>query len=428
MDGVLTILLAGGVGERLGPLTRENAKPALPFGGIYRLIDITLSNCINSGLMRTYILTQHKALTLNRHIRHAWQFLPPELGGFIEALPPMKRNRDSWYLGTADAVYQNVASIVEEAPAHTLILSADHVYKMDYGRMLEWHLAQKADVTLATTRVAPSEATRFGIVQVDARHEVRGFAEKPDAEAATRSPLDVDHCVASLGIYLFSTPILLEALREDAENDDSMHDFGRDILPRLIGRSKVSAYQFVDENRKTLQYWRDVGTLDAYYEANMDLVTVNPEFNLYDEHWPLRTAIPALPPAKFVFADAPGRMGSAIDSLVSQGCIVSGARIVRSVLSPKVRVHSYSEVEDSVVFENVSIGRNCRIRRAIVEGNLEIPAGFQVGLSPEEDRRAGHSLTESGVVLLHADSPGIRCQQTSRIAANESSAALLGAA
>lgn len=405
---MLTILLAGGAGERLSPLTREQAKPVLPFGGIYRLIDVTLSNCVNSGLQRMYILTQHKALALNRHIRTAWHFLPPQLGAFVEPLPPMKRNRDTWYLGTADAVYQNMDSIREEASPYTLILSADHVYKMNYQHMLEWHVAQRADMTLATTLVPEREADRFGIVSIDGTHRVTGFEEKPAVEAAARSPFQPSHCIASLGIYLFSTRVLLEALVEDAEDPESGHDFGHDVLPRLIHTSKVSAYQFEDENRKTLRYWRDVGTLDAYYEANMDLVAVNPEFNLYDEHWPLRTTLPSLPPAKFVFGDAPERAGMAIDSLVSQGCIVSGSRVMRSILSPKVRVNSYSEVRDSVVFDNVTIGRNCRIRRAIVEDHLEIPAGYEVGVSAEADARAGHCVTESGIVVLHAGSPGVR--------------------
>lgn len=412
MDGVLTILLAGGAGERLNPLPREQAKPALPFGGIYRLIDVTLSNCINSGLMRTYILTQHKALTLNRHIRRAWHFLPPELGAFVEILPPMRRNRDTWYLGTADAVYQNLASIAEEAPPYTLILSADHVYKMDYRQMLEWHLTQHADVTVATTQVTAGEARRFGIVSVDRNHQITGFDEKPDPEMAVRAPLNGACCVASLGIYLFSTPVLLAALFEDAEDPNSSHDFGRDVLPRLIPSARVSSYQFVDENRGTLHYWRDVGTLDAYYQANMDLVAVNPEFNLYDDRWPLRTAIPALPPARFEVGAGTARTCGAIDTLVSHGCVLTGSRVVRSVLSPKVRVNSSSHVKDSVIFENVTIGRGCRIHRAIVEANLEIPGGFEVGLSPSADRARGHCVTESGIIVLHCGSPGLQKRNT----------------
>lgn len=411
MDGVLTILLAGGAGERLHPLTCEQAKPALPFGGIYRLIDVTLSNCVNSGLLRLYILTQHKALTLNRHIRQAWHFLPPELDAFVETLPPMKRNRDTWYLGTADAVYQNLASIAEDAPPYTLILSADHVYKMNYRHMLDWHVAHQADVTVATTRVAPAESGRFGIVSVDGGCRVVGFAEKPPY-AAGDSPANGDFRTASLGIYLFSTPVLLEALSADAEDPRSTHDFGRDVLPALVVSAAVSSYEFVDENRKTLRYWRDVGTPDAYYDANMDLVAVDPEFNLYDEHWPLRTVAPGLPPAKFVFGSQPDRVGSAIDSLVSPGCIVSGGRVVRSVLSPRVRVNSYSLVEDSIVFENVSIGRNCRIGRAIIDANLDIPAGLIVGQSSDQDREAGHHVTDSGIVVLHEGSPGVRKKLT----------------
>lgn len=408
MDRVLTILLAGGAGERLHPLTYEHAKPALPFGGIYRLIDIPLSNCINSDLFRIYVLTQHKALTLNRHIRQAWHFLPAELGAFVEVLPPMKRNRDTWYMGTADAVYQNLASIAEEAPLYTLILSADHVYKMDYREMLAWHVTQQADVTLATTEIVPPEARRFGVVQVDRGRRIHSFDEKPDPDSAARSSSNEDRCIASLGVYLFSTPVLLAALFEDAEDPDSTHDFGRDLLPRLIRSAKVSSYQFVDETRTIPHYWRDVGTVDAYHQANLDLVTANPEFNLYDDKWPLRTSITAQPPARFAVGGETRHTGAVIDSLVSHGCVLSGSRVVRSVLSPGVRVGSFSQVEDSVVFENVSIGRNCRIRRAIVDANVEIPEGYEVGLSPERDERAGHSLSDEGVVVVHAGSPGLQ--------------------
>jgi glucose-1-phosphate adenylyltransferase len=411
---VLTILLAGGAGERLAPLTREEAKPMMPFGGIYRLIDVTLSNCINSGLSKILILTQHKALSLNRHIREAWNILSPELGQFIEALPPTRRRRDTWYLGTADAVYQNLQSIEEENPLLTLILSADHVYKMNYRHMFDWHFRRNADVTVGSAQVDPAEADRFGILELDGDSTVRGFAEKPSPETAARSCFNPETCSASMGIYLFSTAELVETLLEDAEDSGSTHDFGRDVLPRLVSRRRVVAYDFVDENRKEVRYWRDVGTLDAYYAANMDLVEVSPVFNLYDQDWPIRTAQPWYPPAKFVFADEGRRMGVALDSLISQGCILSGGRVVRSVLSPGVRINSHCLVENSILHADVWVGRHSRIRGAIIEQDLVLPEETEIGYDPEADLKAGHFVTESGIVVVHAGSVGVRSTRISR--------------
>lgn len=399
--GVLTILLAGGAGERLFPLTRKHAKPALPFGGIYRLIDVTLSNCVNSGLRKVCILTQHKALSLNRHLRDTWNILPPELGEFIEILPPTRRVRETWYLGTADAVYQNIESIEEEALPFVLILSADHVYKMNYQQMLHWHIEQGADVTVATTQIWPGEADRFGIVAMNDGCEITGFEEKPQHGRPARSSFNPASCSASMGIYLFSTPVLLDALQEDSGDPDSSHDFGRDVLPRLIGRHRMLAYDFVDENRKEVRYWRDVGTLDAYYEANMDLVSVNPVFNLYDSQWPIRTVPPIGPPSKFVFAEEGRRMGVALDSLVSHGCIISGGRVARSVLSPGVRVNSFCDIEGSILLHNVSVGSHSRIRGAIVDQGVQLPTNSVIGFDPVADRRAGHLVTDSGVVVVH---------------------------
>lgn len=414
MEPILTVLLAGGAGERLFPLTRNRAKPAVPFGGVYRLIDIALSNCVNSGLRRTYILTQHKALDLNRHIRDTWHFLPPELGEFIEVLPPMRRLRETWYLGTADAVYQNLESIEEEDSPYTLILSADHVYKMNFRSMLDWHVLHAADVTLATIQTPLEETSRLGVVDMNLDFEITGFEEKPQHGNACRSPYNPDACSASMGIYLFSTPVLLDALREDAEIEESSHDFGRDVLPRLVGKRRVLGYDFVDENRKEVRYWRDVGTLDSYYEANMDLVAVSPVFNLYDANWPIRTVPPCMAPAKFVFAEEGRRMGVAVDSMVSHGCIVSGARVIRSVLSPGVRVNSYCELDSCILFENVNVGRYSRLRRTIVDSGLDILENTVVGIDPDRDRAAGHFVTESGIVVLYADSPNTRIRKTSR--------------
>ena len=414
MEGILTILLAGGAGERLAPLTRDQPKPMMPFGGIYRLIDLTLSNCLNSGLSKIYVLTQYKALSLNRHIRQVWNILSPELGQFIETVPPTQRLRDTWYLGTADAVYQNMQSIVDEHLPYVLILSADHVYKMNYAHMLDWHIERGADVTVATTRINPSDSSRFGIVSMDAEYSIQDFHEKPPKEHAARSHFRQDACSASMGVYLFSTAVLLEALKEDAEDDSSTHDFGRDVLPKLMGRRRVVAYDFVDENKKDVIYWRDVGTLEAYFEANMDLVAVNPVFNLYDQEWPLRTSMPPLPPAKFVFATEGRCMGLALDSVVSHGCIISGGRVTRSVLSPGVRVDRGASVDSCLLFSGVQVGAHSRLRNCIVDHNVRIPEHAVMGMDPETNRLEGHTVTDSGLVIVHAGSPDVSVQEVQR--------------
>ena len=395
------VLLAGGAGERLFPLTRDRAKPAVPFGGQYRIIDITLSNCINSGLHRVYILTQYKALSLNRHIREGWSgVVAQELGEFIEILPPMQRVSANWYMGTADAVYQNIYSIGSEQPKHVLILSGDHIYKMDYGKMLEQHNASGADVTLATLQVHPDEVSRFGVVDVSRSGEVRGFVEKPKT-TDLRSPWNPEMVDASMGIYLFNTDVLLPALMRDAENPNSKHDFGHNILPDILDKYKIYAYNFVDENKKEALYWKDVGTLDAYYEANMDVASISPTFNLYDNSWPIRTRVRQYPPAKFVFGE-PGRTGSAVNSIVSGGCIVSGALVRNSVLSQDVRVNSYSELESSIVFTHVNIGRHCRIRRAIIDRDVHLPEGTVIGYDQEEDRK-NYFVTPTGLTVVTRD-------------------------
>ena len=400
MRDVVTILLAGGAGERLWPLTRDRAKPAVYFGGIYRIIDITLSNCINSGLRKIYILTQYKALSLNRHLRHGWNILSPEMGEFIETLHPMKRVSENWYLGTADATFQNLTSILEDQAPYTLVLSGDHVYKMNYAHMMEWHRRTQAEVTVATIQVAPSEASRFGIVNINPDNRIVGFEEKPQHDSPFPSRFNPDMCSASMGVYLFSTEVLAEALRRDAEDSESSHDFGHDILPRLVRETRVVAYDFMDENRKEVKYWRDVGTIDAFFEANMDLIAVSPVFNLYDAAWPIRTLMEQYPPAKFVFADEGRRMGVAIDSIVSHGCIVSGGRVIASVLSPGVRVHSYCEIEHAILFPHVTVGRHSRIRRAIIDRGVTLPEYTEIGCDPEQDRRNGFVLTDSGIVVV----------------------------
>ncbi len=401
MKDTLGVLLAGGAGERLFPLTRDRAKPAVPFGGQYRIIDITLSNCINSGLRRVYILTQYKALSLNRHIREGWgSAVATELGEFIEILPPMQRVSANWYMGTADAVYQNIYSIGAEQPRYVLILSGDHIYKMNYSRMLQQHVDSGADVTLATLAIDPSEVSRFGVVEVARNGEVIGFQEKPK-ETSVRSPFNPEMVDASMGIYIFNTDVLLPALMRDAEDPASKHDFGHNILPALLGNYKMSAFNFVDENKQKALYWRDVGTLDAYYDANMDVASVSPVFNLYDKSWPMRTRVRQYPPAKFVFGE-PGRTGMAINSVISGGCIISGATVRNSVLSQDVRINSYAEIDSSIVFTHVNIGRHCRIRRAIIDRDVHIPEGTVIGYDANEDRK-NYFVTPSGITVVTRD-------------------------
>jgi glucose-1-phosphate adenylyltransferase len=389
MKDTVGVLLAGGAGERLFPLTRDRAKPAVPFGGHYRIIDITLSNCINSGLRRVYVLTQYKALSLNRHIREGWTgIVAQELGEFFELMPPMQRTGANWYMGTADAVYQNIYSIGSEQPKHVIILSGDHIYKMDYSR------------TLATLPIAPDEVSRFGVVEVAKSGEVLGFQEKP-ATTSVRSPFNPSAVDASMGIYIFNTETLLKALIADADDPDSKHDFGHNILPNMLGKKKMVAYSFVDENKKQALYWRDVGTLDAYYDANMDLCSVSPIFNLYDKSWPIRTRVRQYPPAKFVFGE-PGRSGMAVNSVITAGVIISGASVSNSVLSQDVRVNSYSDVDSSIIFSHVNIGRHCRIKRAIIDRDVHIPEGTVIGYDPVEDKRR-YFVTPSGLTIVTRD-------------------------
>jgi len=396
MNNALGVLLAGGQGERLWPLTRDRAKPAVPFGGVYRIIDITLSNCLNSDLRRVFVLTQYKALSLNRHVRRGWSVLMGH-GQFIEVLPPQMRVSQHWYQGTADAVYQNIYSIGSEQSNYVFILSGDHIYKMNYQKMMEQHQDSAADVTVATLQVdADAAAGRFGVIETDRDWRITGFEEKPHRPKT--SPHRPGKVNASMGVYLFNTQLLVPILINDAEDVTSTHDFGKDILPKIIGKYRVFAYNFVDENKKDTSYWRDVGTIEAYHEANMDLVSVTPVFNLYDKSWPLHTWQQQYPPAKFVFAD-PDRMGVALDSIVAGGSIVSGGRVERCVLGYDVRVNSFAEVQDSIIFNHVNVGRSCRIRRAIIDRHVSLPEGTVIGYDLAADR-ARYAVTENGVVVV----------------------------
>jgi glucose-1-phosphate adenylyltransferase len=405
MRDVLTLILAGGKGTRLEPLTRDRAKPAVPFGGLYRIIDFTLSNCINSNLRRMLVLTQYKARSLDRHIAAGWGFLSRDLGDYIEVLPPQQRIDEHWYKGTADAIYQNIYSIEKEEPRYVLILAGDHIYKMDYGDMLRLHLERKADLTIGCIPVPLREATSFGVMHVDSQDKVVRFQEKPREPAPM--PDDPTLCLASMGIYVFTARPMYELLCQDATRSDSDHDFGKNIIPGLIQSNRVYAYRFRDKNRKAVPYWRDVGTLDAYYQANMDLVEIDPVLNLYDQEWPIRTLQPQLPPPKFVFSDegarGHARRGEAQDSMVCQGCIISGGHVRRSVLSPNVRVNSYAIVENSILFEGVDVGRHSRIRKAIVDKDVRIPQNTTIGYDLEQDRKRGFQITEQGVVVIAKD-------------------------
>jgi len=398
MRRILTFIMAGGKGKRLYPLTKDRAKPAVPFGGIYRIIDFTLSNCINSGIRKIHVLIQYKSISLQRHLRMGWSIFHSELGDYIDVIPAQHRTGEHWYLGTADAIYQNIYSIEQEQPEHVLVLAGDHVYKMNYAEMVASHQAHEATVTVGVIEMEQERAKGFGIVEVNARGQIIGFEEKPSRPRTI--PGQPERCYVSMGIYLFDRRFLQQALSADAECSDSTHDFGRDVIPAAARTVNVMAYNFKDENNKASKYWRDIGTLDAYYEANQDLVQVTPLFNLYDHEWPIRTYHEQWPPAKTVFDDAgTGRIGMVLDSLVSNGCIISGGQVRRSVLSPDVRVNSFAQVEESILMEHVQVGRYAKIRRAIVDKDVVIPRYAEIGYDPEEDRRRFH-VTESGIVVV----------------------------
>ncbi len=401
MHDVLAVVLAGGKGSRLEPLTRDRAKPAVPFGGAYRIIDFALSNCINSNIRRTLVLTQYKALSLERHINLGWRnLLSPELGEFIDILPPQQRIDEHWYQGTADAVYQNIYALEKAQPRLLVILAGDHIYKMDYARMVAFHQQNNAELTIGALRVSATAARQFGVMEVDGENRIRGFQEKP-AQPKTL-PGDPSHALASMGIYVFNARFLFEQLCKDATHQQSAHDFGRDIIPSIIDSYRVFAFPFRDENRKIDAYWRDVGTLDAYHEANMDLISVDPLLNMYDTQWPIRTYHRNYPPPKFVFAEEgpEGRRGQALDSIVCPGSILSGGSVRRSILGNGTRINSFATVEDSILFDDVDIGRRARIRRAIIDKGVRIPPGTVVGFDPDHDRARGFTVSEGGVTVI----------------------------
>jgi glucose-1-phosphate adenylyltransferase len=396
MKKVLAMILAGGKGERLYPLTKDRTKPAVPFGGIYRIIDFTLSNCVNSNIRRIYVMTQYKSISLNRHVQLGWGLFSSQLGEFISLIPAQQRVDESWYKGTADAIFQNFYTLQQEKPDLVLILSGDHVYKMDYNEMIQYHLEKEADLTVGTIQMPRGISREFGVIEVDRDYRVVGFQEKP-AHPRTL-PGNPEAILASMGIYVFNTEILVRRLIQDAKLKGSSHDFGRDVIPSMVTRDKVYAFNFLDEERMEPKYWRDVGTLDAYWEANMDLVSVVPRFNLYDFQWPIHTYYAPFPPAKTIHADA-GRTGVAINSILSGGCIVSGGRVEHSILGPNVQIHSYAEVTDSIILEGVSVGRNARIRRTVIDKGVTVPKGMEIGFDLNQDRKK-FTVTDTDIVVV----------------------------
>ena len=396
---VLAIVLAGGRGSRLEPLTRDRAKPAVPFGGIYRIIDFTLSNCINSDMRKILVLTQYKATSLNRHIDQGWNFLCRELGEYIEVIPPQQRIAEMWYQGTADAIYQNVYTIEKASPRDTMILAGDHIYKMNYARMIDFHRDNRADLTVACLPVPLAVARDFGVLGMDGAGRITSFVEKPTDPPPMPGYSDVS--LASMGIYVFNTDVMYEQLFQDAAKKElSSHDFGKDIIPAMMAAGmRILAYPFQDENRKTAAYWRNVGTLDAYFQTTMDLISIDPILNLYDQEWPIHTFQPPYPPPKFVHTD-PDRRGAAFNSIVCQGAIVSGGQVFRSIISPDVRVNSYALVEDSILLDGVEVGRRARIRRAIIDKEVKVPADFEIGWNRDLDRARGLTITPEGLTVV----------------------------
>ncbi len=402
--GTLALVLAGGRGSRLHELTDWRAKPAVPFGGKFRIIDFPLSNCVNSGIRRIGVLTQYKSHSLVRHLTRGWSGFQTELNEFVEILPASQRVNGEWYQGTADAIYQNLDILRTHRPEYVMVLSGDHIYKMDYGQILAAHVANGADMTISCLEVPVDEASgAFGVMAVDKNHRVLGFEEKP--ESPTPTPHDPNLCLASMGNYVFNTSFLYEQLIKDADTPGSTHDFGNDIIPDVIDKYRIFAFPFRESPNSEKPFWRDVGTIDAFWEANIELVNVDPELNLYDNDWPILTYQAQLPPAKFVH-DTDERRGEAIDSMVSGGCIISGATVHRSLLFSNVKVNSYSVIEDSVVLPDVIINRHVKIRRAVIDAGCNIPEGTEIGYNREDDLARGFRVTDKGIVLVTPDMLG----------------------
>lgn len=398
----LALIMAGGRGERLKQLTQWRAKPAVPFGGKFRIIDFPLSNCINSGIRRIGVLTQYKSHSLNLHIQRGWGHLRGDFGEFVELLPAQQRIDATWYAGTADSVYQNLDIIRSHSPNHVLILAGDHIYKMDYGAMLAKHAKSEADITVGCIEVPVEQASAFGVMGVEKDFRIHSFIEKPEHPESL--PGKSDQALCSMGIYIFNTDLLYELLIRDADTPNSSHDFGKDIIPYAIEKYHVQAYPFTQAKTEIQAYWRDVGTVDAFWEANLELIGITPELNLYDEQWPIWTSQEQLPPAKFIFDDDQ-RRGMAVDSMVSGGCIISGARVRHSLLFSNVSVDNYTKIDSSVILPDVSIGKNCRIYTAVIDKGCDIPDGTVIGKDNEQDKER-YYVSPNGVVLVTPDMLG----------------------
>ncbi len=394
----ITMILAGGQGERLQPLTDHRSKPAVPFGGKYRIIDFALSNCLNSGLRKIYILVQYKSDSLNQHILEAWSIFNPELGEFIYSVPPQRKMTKDWYLGTANAIYQNLNLFSSNKGVKwVLILSGDHIYKMDYLKMLQYHVDKKADLSMSCIQIPKEQASRFGIVGVDDKYRVKSFIEKPQSPPVL--PDSPDDSFVNMGIYVFNADVLRNVITEMENQKLDANDFGHDIIPYMVkNKLNVIAYRFYDENKKTKPYWRDIGTIDSYYEASMDLISVSPEFNFYDLSWPMRTYQYQYPPAKTVSHEAE-RVGRTLNSMICDGTIVSGGLVERSLIGPNVKVNSFSYVTDSIIMNSCNIGRHARIRRAIIDKNVTIPESYEIGFDLEGDKKK-FTVTDSGIVVI----------------------------
>jgi len=393
----LTMILAGGQGERLFPLTKERTKPSVPFGGKYRIIDFTLSNCLNSGLRKIYVITQYKSDSLSRHLYEAWNIFNPDLGEFIYSIPPQLKTSNNWYLGTANAIHQNMNLIEDESYENLLLLSGDHIYKMDYLKMIQYHKEKDADLTLSSIEVPSSTANRFGVIDIDDTYRVKSFIEKP--KVPPEIPDKPGLSFVNMGIYVFKSSVIKDVFQKMDKEKIPSYDFGKDVIPYMINNGyKVQAYRFVDENKKAEPYWVDVGTIDSYYAASMDLINVIPHFNLYDFDWPLRTRQLQFPPAKTISHEGE-RVGRAINSLITDGTIISGGLVERSILGYNVRVNSYSYITDSIIYDNCNIGRHARIRRTIIDKNVVVPEGMEIGFDAETDKKR-FTVSETGIVVI----------------------------